>query len=274
MFLGSCLAVGAFSGFLGGLLGIGGGVVIVPALIVLFDLWMLFGPQDAPAVAVATSLGCIVFTSLSAAITQTRAGKVDWLIARRWVAFVVAGSFVAGSYAGDLPAAVFRAFLGGFLLFVAAVMLTNWKPSSRHEPPGLTLSAVVGTAGGAVAGVAGIAGGNVIVPTLIYFNTPVHRATATSSALGVPIALFGALGYVISGWSLPWGDQHPGSLYVDPRWMLGYLYLPAFLAIIPAAMLTAPLGVRTAHRVAQLALRRAFGVLLIVVAARMLYSVL
>lgn len=260
-FFGSCIAIGALSGFLGGLLGIGGGVVIVPALIVLFDLAGLFGAHDATAVAVATSLACIVFTSLSAAATQIRAEMVEWPIVRRWAAFLVIGSFLSGSFAAQLPTLAFRGFIGAFLLFVAFVMLTSWKPSAHRQFPGGGLAAALGTAGGLISGIAGIGGGNVIVPTLIYFNTPVHRATATSSTLGVPIALAGALGYVISGWGL-----------VDVQWMLGWVYLPAFAAIMAASMLLAPVGVKVAHRVAPLPLRWAFGVLLIFVSMRMLYS--
>ena len=135
LFLSSCLAIGAVSGFLGGLLGIGGGVVIVPALIIVFDLTGLIGSESATVVAVATSLSCIVLTSLSAAITQARAGMVDWEIVRRWVFFLVLGSFVAGSLADNLPSALFRTLIGGFLLFVAFVMLTSWKPSATATTP-------------------------------------------------------------------------------------------------------------------------------------------
>jgi uncharacterized membrane protein YfcA len=195
---------------------------------------------------------------------------VDWLIVRRWAIFLVAGSFLAGSIAPDLPTTVFRGLIGGFLLFVSFVMLTSWRPSPHRTTPGMGVSALLGTGGGIAAGIAGIAGGNVIVPTLIYFNTPVHRATATSSTLGVPIALSGAMGYVISGWSVAVGQQ--GAATVNPDWLLGYLYVPAFLAIVAATVLTAPLGVITAHRIEPAPLRRGFGLLLIVVAARMLYS--
>jgi uncharacterized membrane protein YfcA len=271
--LAACLGVGALSGFLGGLLGIGGGVVIVPALIVLFDVTGLFEPGPATVVAVATSLGCIVFTSASAALAQLRAGMVEWLVVRRWVAFLVLGSAVAGTLAAGLPTTLFRAFIGAFLLFVAFVMLTSWKPAPHRGLPGPGLSAGLGTTAGLVAGTAGIAGGNVIVPTLVYFNTPVHRATATSSTLGVPVALAGVSGYVAAGWGAPPLPQGDG-LLSGAGWMLGYLYVPAFLAIVVATVATAPLGVRAAHRIAPAQLRRAFGVLLIVVATRMLYSAL
>jgi uncharacterized membrane protein YfcA len=270
LFLSSCLAIGAVSGFLGGLLGIGGGVVIVPALIIVFDLTGLIDSSQATVVAVATSLSCIVLTSLSAAITQARAGMVDWEIVRRWVLFLVLGSFVAGSVADNLPNALFRTLIGSFLLFVAFVMLTSWRPSATRNRPGRGLSALLGSAGGVVSGIAGIAGGNVIVPTLIYFNTPVHRATATSSTLGVPIALAGAIGYVVAGWNASAQPTTEGSY----SWMFGYVYLPAFIAIVCTAVLTAPLGVKTAHKVEAGKLRRIFGGLLIIVALRMLYSAL
>lgn len=269
LFLSSCLAIGSISGFLGGLLGIGGGVVIVPALIILFDLAGLFGSSQATVVAVATSLSCIVFTSLSAAVTQARADMVDWQIVRRWAMFLVLGSFAAGSLADNLPTALFRSLIGGFLLFVAFVMLTSWRPSATRTRPGIAVSAVLGSAGGLISGIAGIAGGNVIVPTLVYFNTPMHRATASSSTLGVPIALAGALGYITSGW-----NSGVAAATDNPGWMLGYVFLPAFMAITCAAVLTAPLGVKAAHKIEAQKLRRAFGLLLILVASRMLYSAL
>jgi uncharacterized protein len=140
-------------------------------------------------------------------------------------------------------------------------MLTRWKPSPHRAAPGAMLSAVLGSAGGLVSGIAGIGGGNVVVPTLVYFNVPVHRATATASALGVPIALAGTLGYVTVGYGLELG---PG--------MVGYLYLPGLLAIVTAAVITAPIGVRTAHAVPAQPLRQVFGALLLVMAGRMLYS--
>lgn len=249
------------SGFLGGLLGIGGGVVIVPLLIVLLDLQGFLPAAEVTAVAVATSLACVLFTSLSAALTQNRAGMVEWPIVRRWTPFLIVGSFLAGWVATALPVLVFRGLIGAFLLFVAFVMLTRWRPSAHQTPPGIGLSALLGSAGGLVSGIAGIGGGNVVVPTLVYFNVPVHRATATSSTLGVPIALAGTLGYVSVGWGRDLGAG-----------MAGYLYVPGFLAIVSAAVLMAPLGVRTAHAVAAQPLRRVFGVLLVIVASRMLYS--
>jgi uncharacterized membrane protein YfcA len=260
-FLCACVGIGAVSGFLGGLLGIGGGVVIVPALIILLDIQAFLPAEEVTPVAVATSLSCVLLTSLSAAITQIRAGMVDWVIVRRWAPFLILGSYLAGWIATALSVMAFRGFIGAFLLFVAFVMLTSWKPGSHHRAPGLIPSALLGIGGGVVSGIAGIGGGNVVVPTLIYFNTPVHRATATSSTLGVPIALAGSLGYVVVGWGKELGSG-----------MLGYVYLPGFLAIMIAAVALAPLGVTVAHRVQPQPLRRAFGLLMLLVSTRMLYT--
>lgn len=273
-FFGSCLAIGALSGFLGGLLGIGGGVVIVPALIILFDSLGLFAVELSTPVAVATSLTCIIFTSLAAAYAQMRAKMVDWRLVKQWTVFVLAGSFLASSVAVLLPVATFRTLIGGFLLFVAVVMLTSWKPSPHRQFPGLGISAGLGTLGGLISGLAGIGGGNVVVPTLVYFNVPLHRATATSSTLGVPIATAGALGYVVVGWGQVLSPTSPGAGFLLQDSMLGYVYLPAFLAIVAATIVTAPLGVRVAHRLDPRPLRRSFGVLLVFVSARMLYSAL
>jgi uncharacterized membrane protein YfcA len=262
-FIAACVGVGLVAGLLGGMLGIGGGVVIVPALVIILDLLDILPADTVTPVAVATSLACVMLTSLSAALAQVRAGMVEWPIVRQWVAPLVVGSYLAGWIATMLPLTLFRGLIGGFLLFVAFVMLTSWRPAAHRQLPGPAGSALIGGAGGLISGIAGIGGGNVIVPTLVYFNTPLHRATATSSTLGVPVACAGSLGYVSAGWRL---DLGPG--------LWGYVYGPAFAAIVVAAVIAAPLGVRAAHRIQPQPLRRLFGVLLILMAGRMLYSAL
>ncbi|MEM7217614.1 MAG: sulfite exporter TauE/SafE family protein [Pseudomonadota bacterium] len=257
LFFLACAAVGAFAGFLGGLLGIGGGVVMVPALLLLSDALGVF-PSQPMLYALGTSLAVIVFTSLSAARAQVRAGKVRWDIARRWAPGLVLGALAASSVAVAVPGWSMRAFVGLFLLGVACVMLTRWQPHPTRTLPGVFGAAVMSSGAGLVSGMAGIGGGNVIVPTLVYHNVPIHNATATSSALGVPVALAGALGYAAyGGWT-------PVSL--------GYVHLPAAVALALTAVIFAPLGVRVAHRLDANRLKRYFGMLLIVVALRMLWS--
>ncbi len=259
-FISLCLALGVCSGFLGGLLGIGGGLVIVPALILLYDASGRYSPEVATVVAVATSLACIVFTSAAAAYTHYRAGKVRWDLARRLVIFLVAGSSLAGLVAPYLPASLFRVFIGAFLAFVAVVMLSSWTPHPHRRFPGWLGAGGIGLGGGFAAGMAGIAGGNVIVPTLVYFNTPIHNATATASALGVPIAFSAALVYALA------------PLASAPAGGWGYLDLAALPGLIAGVLVAAPLGVKFALRVPAHALKQAFGLVLIIVSVRMLWS--
>ena len=262
-----CLLVGAVSGWLGGMLGIGGGVIVVPALILLFDHTGLLadhagGGNGTTLVALGTSLASIIFTSAAAATTQIRARMVDWIVVRRFTPMVMLASYASGFVAALLPLATLRIFIGCFLAFVSTVMLTNWRPAPHRALPGPIASGVIAGFAGLVAGIAGIGGGNVVVPTLIYHNVPVHRATATASVLGFPIAIAGSLGYVSRGLGV---TQLSDGL-------LGYVFLPALAAIVCTTVIFAPIGVRTALKMKPLPLRRAFGALLVLVAIRMLWT--
>lgn len=259
--LAACALVGAVSGILGGLLGIGGGVVIVPALLLLFDVRGLELTRAAE-VAVATSLAAIVFTSLSAARAQMRRGAVRWPLVRAWTPTLLLGSLASGPVAAMLPPGALPWFIGAFLLLVALIMLAQWKPDPHRELPGPAGTAGLGAGAGLVSGLAGIGGGNVIVPTLVFHNVPMQQASATSSTLGVPIALFGSIGYAIAGW-----DSEVGL-----GGMLGFVYVPAALAIAILAFACAPLGVALAHRMPANRLKRVFGALLLLVAARILWG--
>ncbi len=262
-----CLLIGVVAGGLGGLLGIGGGVIVVPALIFLFDHTGVLaghagGGNGSTLVAVGTSLASIIFTSSAATITQARADMVEWQIARRFTPAVILTSYGAGFIAATLSLTALRAAIGTFLAFVSIVMLTNWRPAAHRVLPGAIGSTGIAAAAGLVSGIAGIGGGNVVVPTLVYFNVAVHRATATASVLGLPIAIAGSLGYVTRGWNVTRLEDG----------LLGYVYLPALACVAAASMLAAPMGVRLAHRLQPLPLRRVFGALLIVVSARMIWT--
>lgn len=249
--------MGAFAGFLGGMLGIGGGVIMVPGLLLLFDQLGVF-PDTSTLVALGTSLAVIVFTSLSAARAQIRAGKVLWPVVRSWSLWLVLGGLAASWIAVLLPPALLRTFIALFLLGVAAIMLASWKPNPARQLPRVIGSALLGSGAGVISGLAGIGGGNVIVPTLVYHNVPMHNATATSSTLGVPVALSAALGYAALG-------------PVTPT-QLGYIFLPAAAIVLLTAVVFAPLGVRFAHRTNATKLKKYFGALLLIVAGRMLYT--
>ena len=250
-------------------MGIGGGVIVAPALILLFDHTGMLADHAGTGngttlVAIGTSLASIIFTSAAAALTQIRARMVDWEIVRRFTPMVMLASYGSGFIASMLPLATLRMLIGGFLGFVSIVMLTNWRPSPHRILPGRIASAGIAGLAGLVSGIAGIGGGNVVVPTLVYFNVPVHRATATASVLGFPIAIAGSLGYVTRGLGVTsFGEG-----------LLGYVYMPGLIAIVCTTVVFAPIGVRLAHGLQPLPLRRAFGALLILVSIRMLWSAL
>lgn len=256
----ACAGIGAVAGFLAGLLGIGGGVVIVPALLLVFDAVGI--TEGAARLAVGTSLATIIVTSLAAARAQIRRGAVQWQIVRTWTPALLVGSLASGPIATHLPAGALPWFIGVFLLLVACIMLAQWRPAPHRTLPTGAANLLLGGTAGVVSGLAGIGGGNVIVPTLVYHNVPMQQASATSSTLGVPIALFGTLGFVLAGWSQP--DLPAGSV--------GYVYLPAALTIAAITFLVAPLGVAVAHRSRADLLKRVFGALLLIVAGRILYG--
>jgi uncharacterized membrane protein YfcA len=251
------LTVGLFSGFVGGLLGIGGGIIIVPVLFLLFSSTGLYPPDSVLLVAVATSLACIVFTSASAAYAQVKAQRVLWPAVWRLLPFLLLGSASAGYVAPLLPVEALRIGFAVFITVVACIMFFDWKPKPHRTLPGPLASAPIGLVAGGISGLAGIAGGNVVVPTLIYFNVPAHNATATASTLGVPIAAVGALSYMLLA-------PETGA-----AGLAGYIDITAFVFIVLGAVVAAPLGVAFAQRLPASRLKRIFALMLILVALRM-----
>ena len=259
--LAACAVIGALAGILGGMLGIGGGVIIVPALLLLFEATGMETTVAAP-VAVATSLATIIATSVSAARAQLRRDSVDRAIVRRWTPALVLGGLGSGPLATRLPEPVLPWFIGAFLLSAALVMLSAWTPAPHRRLPAGAAGFGLGASAGLVSGLAGIGGGNVIVPTLVWFNVPMRLAAGTSSTLGFPIAVAGTIGFAVAG--LERTDLPPGTL--------GFVHVPAALALALASFACAPLGVALAHRIAAARLKRVFGLLLLLVSLRLLWS--
>lgn len=229
----------------------------MPILYLLFTLANIYPAELAMLVAIATSLSCIVLTSASAALTQIKAKRVDWTIVYKLLPFLLLGSFSAGFVAAKMPGDSLRVFFGFFIGVVALVMLTSWKPQANRTFPGVVASSAIGSFTGFISGLAGIAGGNVIVPTLIFFNVTAHRATATASTLGVPVAAFGAMGYFLL------------TPTTDIQGLIGYTNILAFIAIVIGAMLMAPVGVMFAQSVPAERLKKVFGAMLALVSLRM-----
>ena len=261
LLIGLLLAVGAASGFLAGLLGIGGGMLIVPCVAAVLEQRGT-APSLAIKMAIATSMATILFTSLSSVLSHHRRGAVRWDLVRRLAPGITAGSLLAGAGVfAVVRGSVLAGTFGFFVAFAATQMLRERAVAATQPFPGRLGLSLVGAAIGFMSGLVGVGGAFISVPFMTRCGVRIHHAVATSSALGFPIALANTVGYLLAGLALH--EAAPAAL--------GYLYLPALATIAPASVLTAPLGARTAHALDVRRLRRAFAVLLYVLSAYMIY---
>lgn len=257
------LVVGLIAGVLAGLLGVGGGVVIVPMLVFCF-VKQGVQPDQIMHLALGTSLASIIFTSISSFMSHHRRGAVDWTIVKRIVPGILIGTFAGTFIASRLSTGFLKAFFCLFLYSVATQMLLNKKPKASRELPGTGPMFGVGSTIGVVSALVGIGGGSLSVPFMLWCNVPAHQAIGTSAAIGFPIAVAGALGYIVN-------NLHGAGL---PAYSLGYVYLPALVAIFCASVCTAPLGVKLAHALPVDRLKRIFALFLYAVATRMAWGLL
>ena len=262
MLVAQLLALGLCTGFLAGLLGIGGGMLMVPFLTVILSHHGV-DPAFAVKMAIATSMATILVTSLSSVRAHHRRGAVNWALVRGIAPGIVVGGLLAGAGAfALLKGQALALFFGGFIGFSALRMVYRSKaPVATRPLPGRMGQAAAGTGIGFISGLVGAGGGFLSVPFMTGAGVSIHTAVATSAALGFPIALSNTVGYVIGGWSLP--AVLPGAV--------GYLFVPALLVIGVGSVVMAPLGARAAHRLDRVQLQRVFALLLGSLAAYMLY---
>ena len=252
------LALGAFVGFLAGLLGIGGGFTIVPVLTEVFT-HEGFAPEHLLPMAIGTSAASIIFTAFSSARAHHARGAVAWPVVWAMAPGLVLGSLIGPQIASALPAPILAAFFGAFIWFGAYRQLRNRPPKADRELPGKPVMFGAGTVIGIVAGMVGIGGAFMTVPFLTRCNVKLHTAVATSAALGMPIAIAATIGYVFAGL------RKTGL----PPYSIGYIYLPAMVAIVVTSTLLAPVGARVAHAWPVARLRYAFATMLFVLGAYM-----
>jgi uncharacterized protein len=252
---------GSIAGLIAGLLGVGGGVVIVPMLVFLFTA-QGFPPEHIMQLALGTSLGSIMFTSVSSFRAHHKRGAVHWDIVKSITPGILVGTFAGSWVAARLSTTFLKGFFVCFLYYVGLQMLLNFKPKPTRQLPGpVGMSGVGGVIGG-VSSLVGIGGGSLSVPFMSWCNVPVHHAIGTSAAIGFPIAVAGTLGYLVNGLGV-------AGL---PAMSLGFLDLPALAGIAVFSMLMAPLGARLAHNLPVLTLKRVFAAFIIVIATRMLWK--
>lgn len=263
LFVITLLVAGAGAGFAGGLFGIGGGFVVVPALLLILPL-LGTAPEQLVHVAVGTSLCTIVFTSLRAVTSHARRGAVDLAILRSWAPWLVLGTvlgaILADRLAGATLALVFGIGVLGFAVHFLVPALSARQLATAM--PGGPVRAGLAGGLGAISAMLGIGGGTVATITMTLCGTPIHRAIGTASGMGAIIAVPGTLGFVLAGLDepgLPWGA-------------VGYVSLPAALAIVATSLVFTPFGVATAHRLSAPLLRRVFGCYLVLVGLVMILN--
>jgi uncharacterized membrane protein YfcA len=252
--------LGLATGFLAGLLGIGGGMLMVPAV-----TWVLgskgFPPEYIVKMAVATSLATICFTSITSVRAHHKRGAVLWPVALALAPGILLGGALGAQIAVAMPTKALSILFALFVSFSATQMFLDRKPKPSRTLPGTPGMVAAGSGIGVLSALVGAGGAFVSVPFMQWCNVKIHNAVATSAALGFPIALAGTLSYVWAGRDLP--AMPPGSL--------GYLYLPGLVVISLASMTMAPLGARTAHRMDIRPLKRVFALVLYCLAAYFLF---
>jgi len=253
------LVLGAFAGTLAGLFGIGGGLIIVPVLIISFQLQAV-DPGITAHLAVGTSLATVVFTSLSSIRTHHAMGAVRWDIFRPMVAGILLGAALGAVTANALSGEWLQRIIGTFVILVALQMGFRWQPGPARPLPGRPGLATAGGGIGWASAIFGIGGGTLTVPFLSWCGVRAQQAVATSAACGLPIALSGAVTNMVIGW-----DRE-----TLPAYSAGFVYGPALLGIVLTSVPFAILGARLAHRLPEARLKQLFALLLLVVGVRFL----
>jgi uncharacterized membrane protein YfcA len=255
------LVMGAAGGFAAGLLGIGGGMVLVPFIIMIFSA-QHFPPELIVHMAIATSLATILFTSMSSVRAHHLRGAILWPIVRMLAPGILLGSWIGPWIGTQMNSSALALLFGLFVAFSATQMLLGKKPTGSRGLPGKPGMFAAGGGIGVLAGLVGAGGGFVSVPFMSWCNVKIHNAIATSAALGFPIALAGTLSNIYFGWNAPGLPAHT----------LGYIYLPALGVIAAASMAMAPLGARAAHALPVHILKKIFAMILYCLAVYMLWK--
>lgn len=255
------LAVGACAGFFAGLLGIGGGAVIVPMLVLIFSA-QGFPDGHLMHLVLGTSMATIIFTASMSLRTHHRHQAVNWPVVKAISPGIIVGTLLGAQLATHVPTRPLAIFFSVFMLYVVLQFFINAKPKPSRELPGAWGMAGAGFVIGGFSALAAVGGGSLTVPFLVWCNVRMHQAIGTSAAVGLPIALAGSVGYMLSGYGatgLPAGS-------------FGFIYLPALAGTVIAGAVFAPIGARLTHRLPVPALKKIFAGVLLLLLAKMLHG--
>lgn len=257
------LALGSCAGFLAGLFGVGGGTILVPVLLFLFDA-QHFPAEHSMHLALGTSMATILFTSLASMHKHHQHGAVNWQVVRNLTPGILLGAALGALLASSIPTRELGIFFALFVYFAASQILLGKRPHPSRQLPGTAGTTLVGTFTGLLSSMVSIGGGTIVTPFLLWCNVSVRNAIGTSAAIGFPVAIGGSAGYVVTGLNATGLPPHT----------LGFVYLPCLLWTAMASVVAAPLGARAAHQLKIDVLRKLFAVLLLVLATKLLFKVL
>ena len=261
IWLASYAIAGALVGFLAGMLGLGGGMTLVPILSALF-LAQHLTPDHTVHLALGTAMASIVFTSTASVREHHRHQAVDWTMVRRMVPGMLFGALLATVASGWIAQRTLALAFAVIVYAGATQIFLGTKPSAHATIPGPLPVFGIGTVIGVIAGLVSAGGTFLTVPFMLYCGVRMHTAIGTGAAIGIPVAVIGTIGFVISGWRVD----------ALPSWSLGFVYLPALALLVAGSIVTAPMGARFAHRLPVGTLRRVFACLLYVLATKMVVT--
>ena len=253
--------LGAVIGILAGLLGIGGGMTLVPVLAAMFTAQQ-FAPDHVVHLALATSMASIIFTSGASVREHWKLGGVDFAIVRRMAPGMVAGSLIATVASSSIPQRWLALAFASIVYLGATQILLNRKPAAARRLPGPMPLFCVGIVIGAICGLVSAGGAFLTIPFMLWCGVPMRTTIGTAAMIGIPVAVVGTAGYIVSGW--PVVGLPPGTL--------GFIVLPALAGLVCGSVITAPYGARLAHRLPVLTIKRLFAGLLYVLATKMLIT--
>ena len=255
------LVLGALVGFVAGLLGAGGGGILVPLLASIF-VYQGISSGNAIHMALGTSLTCMIISSTASLRAHALRGGVVWKVVGGMAPGIIFGALLAAQIAARVNSTYIAIFFALFMAVVAVQMFLNWKPTPSLRPTSFVGLILVGLGIGAVSALAAVGGGFLTVAYLGYKNVDMKKAIGTSAAIGFPIAIAGSIGYMISGWSKT----------LDVANTVGYVYVPAFVAISIASFIAAPYGVRLSHSLPESYLKKIFAAISLALSIKMLAS--
>jgi uncharacterized protein len=261
IWLAAYLLAGAVVGFLAGLLGIGGGMTLVPVLAALFAAQILT-PDHTVHLALATAMASAFFTSTSSALEHRKHGALDWSLVRLMAPGMVTGTLASTFASGWIPQRALALIFAAIVYAAAVQLLLGKKPQGGHRFPSAPAMFAISFVIGVMSGLVSAGGTFLAMPVMLYYGVAMHTAIGTGAAIVVPVTLIGTLGYMLAGWGTPG----------LPPYTVGFVFLPALAAIVAGSVFTAPVGARMAHRLPVLTLKRIFAYLMLALATKMVVT--